>query len=100
MISTYQIAENRETDTLISLERMCYHAVEYDKAYISDRGKYYTSILTDKLLYPEPNKDFHELREHTNCYYMLERLHNKRYDCIRQNPIFISITETLNQYAK
>ncbi|MBQ7968752.1 MAG: helix-turn-helix transcriptional regulator [Clostridia bacterium] len=100
LISTYQISQGKKDDALQSLEKMCYHAIEYDKAYINDHGKFYTSIFTDKLIYPEPNKDFHELTEHTDCYHMLNRLQNKRYDCIRQNPRFISIVEKLNQYAK
>ncbi len=100
LISTYQISQGKKDETLASLEKMCYHAVEYDKAYINDHGKFYKSILTDKLIYPEPNKDFHELTEHTNCYYMLEKLQNKRYDCVRQDSRFVSIMERLNQYSK
>ncbi len=100
LISTYQISQGKKDETLTSLEKMCYHAIEYDKAYINDHGKLYTSILTDKLIYPEPNKDFHEHTEHTNCYYMLEKLQNKRYDCVRQDSRFVSIMERLNQYSK
>ena len=100
LISTYQIAQGKKDETLESLEKMCYHAIEHDQTYINDHGKFYTSILTDKLVYPEPNKDFHELQEHTNCYHMLDRLKNKRYDRIRQDSCFISIIERLNQYAK
>ena len=100
LISTYQIAQAKNEETLEFLEKMCYHAVEYDKAYINDHGNFYTSILTDKLIYPEPNKDFHELTEHTNCYHMLEKLQHNRYDCIRQDFRFISIVEKLNQYSK
>ena len=100
LISTYQIAQGKNDETLDSLEKMCYHAIEYDKAYINDHGKYFTSILTDKLIYPEPSKDFHELTEHTNCYHMLEKLQHNRYDCIRQDLRFVSIIEKLNQYSK
>lgn len=100
LISTYQIAQGKKDEALTSLEKMCYHAVEYDKSYINNHGKYYTSILTDKLIYPEPSKDFHELTERTNCDYMLDRLQNNRYDCIRQDPRFVEIVEKLKQYAK
>ncbi len=100
LISTYQISQGKKDETLESLEKMCYHAIEYDKTYINDHGKSYTSILTDKLVYPEPSNDFHELTEHSDCYYMLERLQNKRYDGIRQDSRFVSIVEKLNQYAK
>ena len=79
---------------------MCHHAVEYDKSYISDHGKNYTSIFTNRLIYPKPDKNFHELTEHTNCYYMLERLQNKRYDYVRDDPRFIAIVYILNQYSK
>lgn len=99
-ISTYQIAQNKKAETLASLEKMCYHAIEYDRSYINNHGKYYTSIFTNKLVYPEPNKDFHELKEHTECHYLLERLQHNRYDCIRQDPCFISVVEKLSQFAK
>ena len=100
LISTYQISQGKKDEALASLEKMCYHATEYDKAYINDHGKYYTSILTDKLVYPAPGKEFHELTEHTDCYYMLDRLRHGRYDCVRGNPRFVSVVEKLNQYAK
>ena len=100
LISTYQIAQGKDDEALTSLEKMCYHAVERDCSYVSDHGKHYTSVLTDKLIYPEPSKDFHELREHTDCYYMLDKLKNQRYDRIRQDPRFISIIEKLNRYAE
>ena len=100
LISTYQISQGKKDETLASLEKMCYHAIEYDKAYINDHGKFYTSILTDKLIYPEPNKDFHELTEHTNCYHMLEKLQHNRYDCIRQDPRFVAVVDRLKEYAK
>ena len=82
------------------LKKMCYHAVEYDQAYSNDHGKFYTSILTDRLIYPAPSKDFHELTEHTDCYHMLDRLQHGRYDCIRKEPRFLSVVEKLKQYAK
>lgn len=100
LISTYQISQGKKDEALVSLEKMCYHSVEYDKAYINDHGKFYTSILSDKLIYPEPSKDFHELTQHTSCYYRLDNLQNKRYNCIRQDPRFVSIVERLKQYAK
>ena len=100
LISTYQIAQGKSDETLASLEKMCYHAIEYDKAYINDHGKYYTSILTNKLIYPEPSKDFHECTEHTECYHICKKMQHPRYDCIRQDFRFISIVEKLNQYSK
>ena len=100
LISTYQIAQGKNAETLESLEKMCYHAIEYDKAYINDHGKFFTSILTDKLIYPEPSKDFHECTEHTECYHILKKMQHPRYDCIRQDSRFISIIEKLNQYSK
>ena len=100
LISTYQMSQGKKDEALVSLEKMCYHAVEYDKSYINNHGKFYTSIFTDKLIYPEPNKEFHELKEHTVCYHMINRLQNKRYDCICQERRFISIIEKLTPYAK
>lgn len=100
LISTYQIAQGKTDETVESLEKMCYHAIEYDKAYINDHGKFFTSMFTDKLIYPEPSKNFHELTEHTECYHILAKMQHPRYDCIRREPWFISIVEKLNQYAK
>ena len=60
----------------------------------------YTSIFTDKLVYPEPSKDFHELTEHTNCYYMLDRLQHKRYNPIREDARFKAVIHALQEYAK
>ena len=100
LISTYQMSQGKAEDALASLEKMCHHAVEYDKSYMSNHGKMYTSIFTDKLVYPEPSKDFHECTEHTECYHILKKMQHPRYDCIRQEHRFISIIEELNQYAK
>ena len=99
-ISTYLIAQEKINETLESLENMCYHAIEYDKAYINDRGKYFTSIFTDKLIYSESSKDFHEFSEHTYSYYILKKTQHPRYDIIRQDPRFISVVEKLEQYSK
>ena len=85
---------------MISLEKMCDHAVSYDISYQNDHGKHFTSFLVDTQVYPEKSKDFHEFTEHTHCYCMLDRLQHSRYDCIRQDPRFVSIVERLNQYAK
>ena len=100
LISTYQMAQGKREAVLASLEKMCYHAIEYDKAYRNDHGKFYTSILTDKLSYPEPSKEFHELEEHTECYRLLDRLQHKRYDGIRHEPRFVSVIEEMDRYAK
>ena len=94
------ISQGKIEDCLASLEKACHHAIEYDKAYLGDHGKSYTSIFTDKLIYPKTDKDFHELTEHTRCYHTLEKMQHKRYDSIRQVPRFISIIEKLKQYAK
>jgi transcriptional regulator with XRE-family HTH domain len=100
VISTYQMALGKTEEAMCSLEKMCDHAVLYDISYQNDRGKHFTSIFVDTQFYPEISKDFHEFTEHTQCYYRLGQMQNKRYDCIRQEPRFISVIEKLNQYAK
>ena len=100
IISTYQIALGKTEEALCSLGKMCDHAVSYDISYKNDRGKHFTSLFVDTQFYPEISKDFHEFTEHTQCYYRLGKMQNKRYDCIRQDPRFISIIERLKQYAK
>ena len=87
-------------DVIESFEKMCDHAIAYDISYQKDRGRNFTSFLVDTQIYPEKSKEFHELTEHTQCYYMLDRLQHSRYDCIRQDPRFISVVEKLEQYAK
>ena len=100
VISTYQMSLGKAEDAMESLEKMCDHAVSYDISYQNDHGKHFTSFLVDTQVYPEKNRDFHELTEHTHCHYMLNRLQHGRYDCIRKDPRFVSIVERLNQYAK
>lgn len=100
IISTYQMAQSKVEETLSSLEEMCRHAVAYDESYQSDHGKHYTSIFTDKLVYSDQSNDFHELKEHSHCYYMLDRLENTRYDPIREDARFIAVMEALRTYSK
>ncbi len=100
IISTYQMSQGKIEETLSSLEKMCKHAVAYDLSYKNDHGKRYTSILVDKIVYPEPSKDFHELKEHSQCWYMLDRLQNKRYDPIRNDKRFVEIEIKLKEYAR
>ena len=100
IISTYQMSLGKTEGALESLEKMCHHAVAHDLSYQNDHGKHFTSLLVDTQIYPEKSKDFHELTEHTQCYYRLDRMQNKRYDCIRQDPRFVEIVEKLKQYTK
>ena len=100
IISTYQMSLGKTEEALDSLEKMCGHAVAYDISYQKDRGRNFTSFFVDTQIYPEKSKDFDELTEHTQCYYMLEKLKNKRYDSIRNDKRFIDIANTLKQYAK
>lgn len=100
IISTYQMSQGKIEETLCSLEKMCKHAVAYDKSYLNDHGKNYTSILVDKIVYPEPSKDFHELKERSQCWYMLDHLQNKRYDPIRNDKRFVEIEIKLKEYAR
>lgn len=100
LISTYQMSQGKMEETLSSLEKMCKHAVEYDLSYKNDHSKYYTSILVDKIVYPAPSKDFHELKEHSQCYHLLAHLQNKRYDPLRSEDRFTAIVNTLQEYAR
>ena len=100
LISTYQIALGNTEDALDSLEKMCGHAAAYDLSYQNDHGKHFSSFLVDTQIYPEISENFHELTEHTQCYYTLDKMQHARYDCIRQDPRFISVIEKLNLYAK
>ena len=100
IISTYQMSLGKTEEALDSLEKMCGHAVAYDISYQKDRGRNFTSFFVDTQIYPGKSKDFDELTEHTQCYYMLEKLKNNRYDSIRADKRFIDITNTLKQYAK
>ncbi len=100
LISTYQMAQGKDEEALASLEKMAHHALAYDKAKENDHGKCYTSVLTDKLIYPYPSKEFHEVTAHNDAFYHLKRLGNKRYDPIREHPRFVAIAEALKETAK
>lgn len=98
--STYELSLGKAEDALDSIEKMCHHTVEYDMSYLNDHGKYFTSIFADKVIYPLPSEDFHELTEHNQCYYRLDRLGHERYDCIRDNERFIAVVKTLEEHAR
>lgn len=98
-ISTYQIAQGKTDEALDSLELMAHHAVAYDMSYENDHGKLFTSIFVDKLKYPFPSKDFHELREQTECGYLLECMQSSRYDPVRDTERFRAVVETLGEYS-
>lgn len=100
VISTYQMSQGKFEEALSSLEKMCNHTVAYDLAYKKDHGKCYTSIFVDKIVYREPDKNHHELTEHSWCWYMLERLQSKRYDPIRSEKRFAEIEKALKEYAR
>lgn len=99
LLSTYQISQGKIEETFSSLEKMCNHAVAYDKSFKNDHGKHYTSLLVDQLIYPERSKDFHELTEHSQCWHMLNQMQSRRYDIIRTDEHFIKIVKTLNKSA-
>ena len=100
LISTYQAAQGKFDETLISLEKMCFHAVEYDRSFIYDHGKFYTSLLVNKLVYPEPGPDFHELKEHSQSFHMLDKLSHSRYDHVRDSERFVSVVNKLKEYSR
>lgn len=101
LISTYQVEQGKIEETFDSLEKMCYHIIEYDKSYENDHGKNYDSIFTDKLTYPEPDgKNFHELKEHSQSYYILDYISHKRYDTIRNDNRFKNICAKLEEYSR
>lgn len=100
LISTYQMALGKTADALESLEKMCDHAVACDLSYQNDHGKHFTSFLVDTQTYPGESEGFHDFTAHTQCYYMLENLQHPRYDCIRQDPRFLSVIDRLNLHAK
>lgn len=99
--STYEIALGKTEDTLDSIEKMCYHAVEHVKSSVNDRGKNYTSVFTDKLVYTSDIDDHLEQTSgHNQCYYRLNDMNSSRYDCIRDNERFIAVVKTLQEYAR
>ena len=100
LISTYQTAQGKEDEALASLEEMSRHAAAYDNAYLHDHGKRYSSLFTDKLTYPEPSRDFYELKEHSQCWYLLDKLQNPRYDGIREHPRFLAVVDKMKEYAR
>ncbi|MBQ4510822.1 MAG: helix-turn-helix transcriptional regulator [Clostridia bacterium] len=100
LLSTYQIAQGKVEDTLLSLEQMCKHAIDDVKSKENDRGRTFKSVFVNKIEYPYPNPDFHEAVVHNVCYYMLDRLDGERYNEIRDNKRFINVVENLKQYSE
>ena len=100
LLSTYLIAQGRTDETLDALDEMCAHTLAYDRSYEKDHGKSYSSVFTDKLIYPEPGKDFHELTEHNQSWYMLDRMKASRYDGIRDNERFAAVIGKLESRAR
>ena len=100
LISTFLIAQGKKDEALDALEKMCEHTLSYDKSYEEDHGKHFSSIYTDKLIYPEPSKDFHELTEHNQSYYNLDHLNHARYDSLRENKRFVGIVSALEKKAR
>lgn len=100
LMSTYEIAQGKKEDALNSIEKMSYHSIEECKLHKNDHGKSFTSIFTDKLIYPENDDDFEEDCQHTSAYYMLDRLESKRYDGIRNNERFKNVVQKLEEFSK
>ena len=100
IMATYLIAQGKTEETLTALEKSCEHTIAYDRSYLCDHGKNYTSIFVDKITYPEPGKDFHELKEHSQSWFMLECLKQDRYDGIRTNERFKAIEKRLMEYSR
>ncbi len=97
LLSTYLIAQGKTDSALEALERMAHHARAYDVSYQNDHGKHYTSVLVDRLIYPEPSRDFHEVSEHNAAFYMLDRLRHPRYDTLRTHHRFLAIVQSLEE---
>ena len=100
LLSTFLISQGKTNDALDALEKMCEHTLAYDCSFDQDHGKNYSSIFTDRLVYPEPGKAFHELVEHNQSYYKLDRMKASRYDNIRDNARFVAIVNALEEKAK
>ncbi len=100
LISTYQMAQENKEGALLSLKRMAYHACAYVNSSEDDRGKHYTSLLTDQLIYPYPSENFRKIEKHNEAFRKLERLKHNRYDAIRTDPRFTEIICMLQECAK
>lgn len=100
IIATYLIAQGKQAETLDALEKAAEYAIAYDKAFNNEHGTFYSSPFVNNVSYDERNDEFHELTEHSQSYYMLERLTQNRYDTIRSDKRFIEIIETLTPYCR
>lgn len=95
LISTYLLAQGKIEEALECLEKMVYHSKEYDKSYETNRGKYYSSALTDKVKFIDDRKYVH------NCsYHMLDDLDSNCFDGIRENEKFKAIYTMCKESAK
>ena len=96
LISTYQAAQGKTEEVLSSLEKICHHALLHHQSLSDNHSKCYSSNLVNQIVCEQPYRD---ITEHSPCFYMLERLQEKRYDFIRKEPRFIAIETSLKEYA-
>lgn len=97
VIATYKVAQGKHDETVEVLEKMLYHVLEADKAKPGDK---YTSLFTDKLVYPEPSEEFNDFIVHNRAFYFRDRMNQSRYDPIREREDFKAICQKLEASMK
>ena len=93
MIATYLVAQGKVEETLDALEKMCDHAIAADAAQVGDS---FTSPFANCLTYGEQSE-----RKYVNAtFYCYRRMHQSRYDPIRNQPRFQTVVARLYETAK
>ena len=96
-IATYLVAQKKYDETLTCLEQMCNHI---EASHHAKQDEQYSSPFTDRLTYPIPSEDFHDLIAHNEAWYTNQKMTQKRYDPIRNDARFKKIENRLNAIAK
>lgn len=82
-------------EALINLELTAEHTIKYD---LRPDEAMYSSVMLNKIKYTK--NEFHELKEHTSSYRVIEILNNEIYNAIRDTESFKETIERLKEYVK
>ncbi|MBQ8332643.1 MAG: helix-turn-helix transcriptional regulator [Clostridia bacterium] len=97
VIATYYLDQEKYDDALTALEKMTEHAVLCGKI---EPGTAYSSPFTDRIVYEGQTADCHINEAHNCAYYCRNRMHQERYDPIRDTERFRAVLASLDENAE
>ena len=97
LISTYKLAQGKADETFDYLGKMYGHLVPAVKAKPGDR---FTSIFTDRLVFPEIGDEFDWYTVHNSAWHYIETLSKPRFDSIRDDARFVELLGKIKKIAE